>query len=162
MKNLEFQEAHGQRSRTVLDGPSKCSPGWRKEPPEDLHTSLRTIWWNANEKAYSHASGADGRLWLTGEGALPAKSQAEVGSREYGECKGVGFVSATLPTQADMFGDNWWPGGQSHLKLPSVLMQTPPRHSKGFLSHSSMSVEVKQKAGGGGHGRSGGGRHIRP
>lgn len=43
------------------------------------------------------------------------------------------------PRQADPSGAISCPWGQTHWKLPSVLTHSPPRHSRGFLSHSSMS-----------------------
>lgn len=48
------------------------------------------------------------------------------------------------PIQAEIFGDIWWPGGQSHRKLPSVLMQVPPRQRRGLRWHSSMSAERRE------------------
>lgn len=44
------------------------------------------------------------------------------------------------PSQADPSVLKVYPIGHSHSKLPSVLMQVPPRHKSGFVSHSSMSV----------------------
>lgn len=43
------------------------------------------------------------------------------------------------PRQADPSGAISCPSGQTHWKLPSVLKHSPPRHNRGFLSHSSMS-----------------------
>lgn len=43
------------------------------------------------------------------------------------------------PRQAEPSGAISCPSGHTHWKLPSVFTQSPPRHNRGFLSHSSIS-----------------------
>lgn len=59
-------------------------------------------------------------------------------------CAQYWFCLHALPIHAEIFGEMWWPGGQSHRKLPSVLMQVPPRQRRGLRWHSSMSVGRKE------------------
>lgn len=68
-------------------------------------------------------------------------------SSKNGERRERGRLCRTLhsPRQADPSSAISCPSGQTHWKLPSVLTHSPPRHSRGFLSHSSMSDSAHVK-----------------
>lgn len=52
----------------------------------------------------------------------------------------VRYVNTTLPKQSLLLGDNLYPSGHLHSKLPSVLMHVElPWHTSGVSMHSLIS-----------------------